>query len=88
MWGVDLEVDGASVDPLVAAGNPRCLGLDFAANVGKVKETPVGLMEEFSKLGSLGRGCRLGRFRIVIVGGDVDELEDQRTTSDDARAAG
>ena len=88
MWGVDLEVDGASVDSLVAASNPRRLGLDFPANVGKVKEAPVGLMEEFSKLGGLGRGRRFGRFRIVIVGGDVDELEDQRTTSDDARATG
>ena len=93
MGRVDFEVDGAAIDALIAAGNSSSLGLNLSADLGKVVEAAIGLMEELSKLGLLGGGGdRLGVCvvlrSIIEAAGDVDQLQDQRATGDDAGSSG
>ena len=89
MRGVDLEIYRLSVYALVAPGNSRSLRLDFPLNLDKVVPAPPRMVV---KLGPflIAREVRLGSnslwFRIAI-GGNVDELEDERSPSDDSAPA-
>lgn len=75
--GVDLEVDGLTVDALVAAGYTRRLVLDLTLDIAKVSEPPV---RDVMKLGPLvSRSCsRVPEAGIECVFsfvlGDVDQL--------------
>lgn len=90
MGGVDLEVDGLAVNALVGTGNTGRLVLNLALNIGKVCKASVGNVVEFGPFGAAGgRGRAVGQRRRVghsIVIGDVDELEDEGTTGDNAGA--
>lgn len=67
MRGVDLQVDRASVDSLVAAGNPGGLGLNLTADFGKVVETAASVMQELSELGLRCSSIGVVGSRFVIV---------------------
>lgn len=91
MRRVDLEVDRLSVDTLVVAGNSGCLVLNFALDIAKIVEPPVGDVVELCPLGtasstggSIRIACRVGS---VLIFGNVDELKDQGATSADAGSA-
>lgn len=52
MRRVDFEVNGLSVDALVAASNPGGFIFNLSLDIGKVIEPPVGDVMELSPLGS------------------------------------
>ena len=91
MRGVDLEVNGLSVNTLIVTSDSRCLGLDLALHVAKVVEPPVGDMVKLCPLGSA--SSARGPIRIALgigsafIFGDIDELEDQGPTSADATSS-
>jgi hypothetical protein len=92
---IDLEVDRLAVDALVVSSNPRCFGFDLALNLGEVIEPPPRNVQElapFLLACYAGWGMRDMDF-VVLVGvvalaRDVDELEDERSSSNDAAASG
>lgn len=93
MRRVDFQVDGLSVDALVRARNARRLGLDLASDFLEVVEAATGHVVELSPLVLSGHCCRsvwhvdfmIAGF-VGTFGGQVDELEDERTAGDDAAA--
>ena len=54
MGGVDFEVDGLSVDALVAAGDSCGFILNFSLDIGEISEASVRDVMELSPLGSAG----------------------------------
>jgi hypothetical protein len=95
MGRVDFEVDWLAVDALVVASNSRCLGFDFAFNLGEVVEPPPGNVQKLSPLLlTCYTGWGVGDMDFVILVGvvaltrDVDELENERSSSNDAAASG
>jgi hypothetical protein len=79
----NLQMDGKTVDALVEASDTSRFRLDFPPDSIKVGETVAGIVEKFGPFGFEGSVLR------VIGGGpDVDELEDEGATGDDARATG
>ena len=92
---VDLEINGLSVDSLVVSCYPRGLVLDLASDLGEVVVSPPRDVQELSPLllpSNTRWGMRDVNF-IVLVGivafaGEVDELEDERSSSDDAATSG
>lgn len=48
MRGVDLQVDGLTVDALVATSYPRCFVLDLTLDVRKVCESSIRDVDELS----------------------------------------
>jgi hypothetical protein len=91
---VDLEVDRLAVYALVVSSNPRRLGFDLAFNLGEVIKPPPGDVQELSPLllaCYTGRGVRNMNFvvfvSVVAFARDVDELEDKRSSSNDAAAS-
>ena len=88
---VDLEVDGLTVDALVATGYSRRLVLDLPLDVAEISEPPVG---NVMKLGPLiPRSCSgIPVSRVECVLGlalrYVDQLQNQGSPGDDATAAG
>lgn len=73
VWAVYPKRDGELGDALVLSSNAKRLCLDLAPDIGKVVE----LFVRVEKLAVFGGGL-----------GDVDELENERPTGDDALAAG
>ena len=92
MRRVDLEVNRLSVDTLVGASNSRCLILDFSLDITKICEPPAGDMVELCPLG-FPCSCR-GSIRVahgiggILVFGNIDQLKNQWTSSNDATASG
>lgn len=91
MGRVYLEVDGLSIDRLVAACHARCFIFDFAFDVREVSKPPVRNVMElgpFRSSGSFGRPIWIqGSLRYRLILGHVDELENERTSRDDATAS-
>lgn len=89
MRRIDLEVYGRPVDALIVSSNPRSLVLNFPLYILKLREPPIGYMVEFCPfwLCCYSRGCMCFGGGVVIAG-DVDELENQRSSSDDTTAPG
>jgi hypothetical protein len=91
MWGVDFQVYWLSVDALVVSSYARSLVLDFAFDLGKVKEPASRYMVEFCPL-LLARNTRWSMWYVdfmivwlvVALAGDVDELKDEWPPGDDA----
>lgn len=52
MGGIDLEVDGLSVDALVRAGHTRGLVLDLTLDIREVCELPAGDVMELCPFGA------------------------------------
>jgi len=91
MWGEDLEVDGLAIDAFVVAGDPRGLVLNFPLNIAEIVEPPVRDMMKLSPFirGSLGGVPVAGRYAVLgVVFGDIDQLENERSSGDDAASAG
>jgi hypothetical protein len=76
-------MDGKAVDALVEARNASRFRLDFPPDGIKVCETMAGGVEKFSPFGFEG-----GVLGVLGGGPDVDELEDEGATGDDAGATG
>lgn len=93
MGRVDLQVYGLTGDALVVARDARSLVLDLALDIAKVGETPVGDVVELCPLARSRHGLAPVR-GVGACGGlgllvrDVDELQNQRATGDDAAATG
>ena len=91
---VDLEVDGLSVDAFVVASNSRRLILDLALHLLEVVESSTGYVIELAPFVLSGYRCGsmrhvdfiVARF-VFAVGGYVDELQDERSSSDNAGAS-
>jgi hypothetical protein len=79
----NFQMDGKSVNALIETSDASSFRFDFPPDSIKVGETMAGRVEKFSPFGF--EGGILG-----IIGGrpDVDELKDEGTTGDDARATG
>jgi hypothetical protein len=93
MGRVDLQIDGLTVDTLVISSDSGRLVLNLPLDLAKIVEATARDMVELSPLilaSDRGRSVwhvNLIAFGSVGVAGDVDELQDQRSTSDDAAAS-
>lgn len=89
---VDLKVDRLAIDAFVVSSYPRGLVLDLPLDIAKIVEASVGYVMELSPLAPTGRaGIPVGNMNSVkldFILGDVDELKDQGSSSDDTTAAG
>lgn len=92
---VDFEVDGLPIDSLVVSCYPRGLVLDFTPDLGEIVVSPPWDMEELSPflLPSNTRWSVRHVDLVIVVGifafaGEVDELEDERSSGDDAATSG
>lgn len=92
MGRVDFEIDGLARDALVVTSDTSGFVLDLTLDIAKVGEAAVGNMIELCPFaGSRGRVIPLrsvgggGGFGVLVR--DIDELEDQRSTSDNATAS-
>ena len=78
--GVDLQVNGLSIDALVAARHSCRFVFDLALDIGEVAEPSVGHMVELGPFRAPGDARGPVRVGIGIgyglISGDVDELED------------
>jgi hypothetical protein len=84
MRRVDFQIDGTAIDPFVTTGNPCGLGLDLPADLREVIEAAIWLMQELSEFRRI---CwRLAAFFVSC--GDIDQLENKRTTGDNPCSAG
>lgn len=93
--GVDFEVDGLSVDALVVSCYPGRLGLNLAPDLGEVVEPAPWNVQKLCPLllaRHAGGGVWHVDFVVVVgilaLGGQVDELEDERSPCNDAVASG
>jgi hypothetical protein len=87
----DLQADGLAADALVATSDPGRLVLDLALDIAKVGKPPVVNVVELGPFvtGSLKRVSVARMRRVVgIVGGNVDQLEDEGSPGDNPAAAG
>jgi len=86
MGRVDFQVDRSPVDALIVTSNPRCFCLDFPLDFIEIIVPLVTLMQKLSKLRLfrvvLLPGVRFRTFPFIV--GDIDELKNERTTSDNA----
>lgn len=93
MGRVDFQVHGLTVDALVVSGNPGRLVLNLPLDLTEIVETTTGDVVELSPLVlTSDRGRGVWHVNLIAVGsvgiaGDVDELEDQGTTCDDAASS-
>lgn len=93
MGRVDLKVDGLTIDALVVSSNSGRLVLNLPLDLTEIVEATTGNVVELSPFvltSNRGRGVwhvNLIAFGSVGVAGDVDELQNQRTTSDDAASS-
>jgi hypothetical protein len=95
VWRVDLEVDGLSIDALVASCYPRRLVLNLTLDLREVVELPSWDVMEFRPFAlALDAGGGMWDMYLVAfwlvfpLAGDINELEDERSSSDDAAASG
>lgn len=95
MRRVNLEVDGLPVDAFVVPCYPRCLRFDFALDLGEVIEPPPGDMMKLSPflLACYTRSSMRDMYfvaggLVVAVTGEVDELENERSSCYDAASPG
>lgn len=79
----NFQMDGKAVDALIEACDTSRFRLDFPPDGIKVGETMAGRVEKFSPFGFEG-----GVLGVLGGGPDVDELEDEGATGDDAGATG
>lgn len=93
IWRVDLEVDGLSVDALVATSDAICLLLDFALDLGKVIPFPARNVIKLSPLFLSSDACWSVRYVYFVIlwsvarAGDIDQLEDQWSSGDDSASS-
>ena len=93
MRRVDLEVDGLTVNTLVVSSDSGRLVLNLSLDLAKIVEATTGNVVELSPLVlTSNRGWGVWHVDLIALGsvgiaGDVDELQNQRTTSDDAASS-
>lgn len=92
MGRVNFQVDGLACDALVVTGDTSGLVLDFTLDVAEVGEATIGDVVELCPLaGPRNVGIPLrdmgGNSSLSLLVRNVDELEDQGSTSDDATAS-
>jgi hypothetical protein len=91
VWREDLQADRLPADALVVSRYPRRLVLDLAFDLLEVEELAAGNVEE---LLLAGYACRcvwnVDLITVVFVAfaREVDELQNERSTCDDAAATG
>lgn len=92
MRGVDFEIDGLSIDALVAASDSCGFIFNFPFDIGKVVEPSVGYVMKLCPFRSAGSRRRTIRVicwvRRGVIIEDVDELQNQGPASDDAASSG
>jgi hypothetical protein len=88
---VNLQVDGLSVDSLVAAGDSGRLVLDLSLDIRKVVEPSIGDMVKFCPFGpagGIGVSIRVAEWiGSALIIRHIDELKDQGPTGDDAASS-
>lgn len=93
MGRVDLQVDGLAVDALVVSSDSSSLVLNLSLDLAKVVEATARNVVELSPLvlaSDRGWGVWHVDFialRSIGIAGDVDELQDKRSTGDDAASS-
>lgn len=94
MWRVNLEVNGLSVDALVISSYPRCLVLNLPLDLAKILEPPAGQVVELRPFVLCSNACRrvwcvdlIVIWLVSALAGDVDELQNQRSSSDNAASS-
>lgn len=91
MWGEYFEVDRLAIDALVAPRDSCCLVLDLPLDIAKIVESPVGDMMELSPLIRGGLGwIPVAHVRGIfgLVAGNIDELQNKGSPSNDAATTG
>jgi len=84
MGRVDFQVDRSPVDALIVTGNPRCFCLDFPLDVVEIVVPLARLMQKLSKFRLFGVALPGVRLTAPFIVGGIDELKNERTTSDNA----
>lgn len=88
---INLEVNGLPVDALVATSDSSRLILNFSLDIGEIGEATVWDMVELGPFRSTGgSGGPVGIkswIRSIIILWNIDELKNQRPTSDDAASS-
>lgn len=95
MGRVNFEIYGLSVDPLVISCDARSLVLDFTLHVGKVEEAATGDVVELCPFFLASNACRsMWNMDLIVLRSigalawDVDELQDEGSSCDDAASSG
>lgn len=92
MRRVNFEINRLTVDALVATSDSRGLVFDLSLDVGEIRKPPVRNMMEFGPFcASCGSGTSIGiagGVWSILVIGDVDELEDERSSGADSTSSG
>jgi hypothetical protein len=93
MGRVDFQVHGLTVDALVVSSDSGRLVLNLPLDLTEIVETTTGNVVELSPFVlTSDRGRGMWHVDLIAVGsvgiaGDVDELEDEGTTCDDAASS-
>ena len=88
MWRIDFEIYRLPIDALIIACYSRCLVFNFSLDVLKFRKPSIWYVVELSPFWLCSYRGRCVSFWGIIVSGDVDELEDERPSSNDTTAPG
>lgn len=93
MGRVDLQIDGLTVDTLVVSSNSGRLVLNLSLDLTEIVEATARDVVELSPfILASDRGWSVWHVDLIAFGsvgiaGDIDELQDERSTSDDAASS-
>ncbi len=86
MWRIDFEIYRLPIDALIIACYSRRLIFNFPLDVLEFRKSSIWYVVKLGPFWLCGyRGGCVG-FWGIIVGGDIDELENERSSSNDATA--
>jgi hypothetical protein len=85
---VDFEIYGLSVYALVVSRYPCSFILNLTLDIRKFCEPSIWDVVEFCPLWLCCYTSRGMWFRSIVIGGNIDELQNQRSSSDDTAATG
>jgi hypothetical protein len=86
MWRVDFEVYRLPVDALVIARYPRRLVLDFPLDILEFRESSIGYVVKLGPFWLCSYRGRCVSLWGIVIGWDIDELENEWSSSNDATA--
>jgi hypothetical protein len=87
VWGVDFEVYWLSIDALVIACYSRRLVFDFPLDILEFRKPSIWDVVELGPFWLCSYRGRCVGFWGIVIGWDVDELENEWSSSNDSTAA-
>jgi hypothetical protein len=86
MWRIDFEIYRLPIDALIIACYSGRLVFNFPLDVLEFRKPSIRYVMELGPFWLCSYRGRCVSFWGIIVGGDVDELENERSSSNDATA--